>query len=1074
MKRSFTGTEETERKAIKRYVAKIGTEEHVIKLCNMHDAAYTKEVLCNCDGIGQKSASRILALYRVPGNVGTVHCNTVDGDTDKENTPLAEYFSSRLLMFFDTYIDRDIEELRTRLIIVRKKCETNTEQQFFNDIRTLNNDVNYILNDIKDVVEEIHGVQRGKYAKKLRRQFAQQALKWLTKRKTKSKIIKYTELQPQFTHERLRAHPFEILKQYKFKFKEIDQLALENGWWELHSLTRAQAAIESCWTYLYTREKCTACSPTQLNNTCKTELHPAISDELFQEALDALIIDGKFHTYNSIHGKIVTSQQLLELETNIANFVRCKDDECCDRDHEHSFMYEYDTYEYNELGNFTTPQLHVFICDAETQCLPYKLTDEQRACILMILQEPFSMVNAPGGTGKTNAVFKLVVHIMQKLGYTIVTVTPTHAAKKPICIAMNCKPNAVNTIQSLTFNFGEGPKIRKLLKHMENGSDDDDDDDYEHSNDKLNSRKMRMFIVLDESSMYGSEDVGCLFGELFMHRKHWTTRTCMMGDTGQLTPVTPGVPFEDLVNSELFPLGVLTINHRSETKSISEFCNIFRGDCTNHWTFNDKNSSTNCKYVLDTSEVEHIETDKDFKDISAKYEHLLHELQSSGISQNDIMSITANNKDCLKLSHIVRRVFDPRAEQKRQEKVSELKDDSNKDAYDQGKWGMFADGDAVCFTQNCRWYKNGDETRVLANTYKKYTAYVKHTCNVQLEVDEEYNRLFWKIKNSKETSGDTFWLQIDNVPQGLTFLYEKHDEHRNVIGGVWSITMKAEDLKPLSCITAHKSQGDQKKYVIFIVPYAVGFRDCRAYYTPCSRTQTQLYLLGPTLAFDSIHAKRQNMLPITLLQSIFPSMKTLWAIDDMDVCDITEKLHLESVMKHYRKQIPQSLRRRIWERDCHKQIDGRCGCCGKCVRFDSPEWNLCHIVARAINEDLAFDEENLKVGCRTCNLKMHIKNLFSYKQELENNGLLVKTSTDLAQEFYHYVQQQNLKYLKGGKDHMRSEKTMIQDFQQFNPNAMASDLHAIIKAFVDLGKITRYSKPSIYNQTHSFYSLRCR
>jgi len=284
-------------------------------------------------------------------------------------------------------------------------------------------------------------------------------------------------------------------------------------------------------------------------------MNPAISDDLFQHALNILIESGEFQTYESVNGSIVTSKRLLELETNIANFVKYKDDECCDRDYEDLFQYEYDSYDYDEFGNFTESQLHVFIRDAERHCLDPKmdLTNEQRTCIVMILQERFSMVNAPGGTGKTNAVLKPVIHIMKKLGYSIMTVTPTHAAKKPICSSMNWNQKNVSTIASLTFDFGCGPKICEWLSSIkpkdshhsyDDYNDYDDYDDYdggfdehydEHYDckDNLKMRKTRIFVAMDESSMYGSEDLGCLFGELFAYRKYCMTRTCMMGDTGQ-------------------------------------------------------------------------------------------------------------------------------------------------------------------------------------------------------------------------------------------------------------------------------------------------------------------------------------------------------------------------------------------------------------------------------------------------------------------------------------------------------------------------------------------------------------
>ena len=104
---------------------------------------------------------------------------------------------------------------------------------------------------------------------------------------------------------------------------------------------------------------------------------------------------------------------------------------------------------------------------------------------------------------------------------------------------------------------------------------------------------------------------------------------------------------------------------------------------------------------------------------------------------------------------------------------------------------------------------------------------------------------------------------------------------------------------------------------------------------------------------------------------------------------------------------------------------------------------------------------------------MHVKNLFAYKRELEKKGLLIKTSTELATAFYEFVRQQNLQYLNTGDDLMRSETTIVKEFQRCNSNATMCDLHTIIQGFVELKKMKRYLKPNIYNTRQPFYSLLC-
>ena len=58
------------------------------------------------------------------------------------------------------------------------------------------------------------------------------------------------------------------------------------------------------------------------------------------------------------------------------------------------------------------------------------LSDEQKDAIISILKNPFSIVNAPGGTGKTSVVARISLKILEKLDFHTFVITPTHEAKK--------------------------------------------------------------------------------------------------------------------------------------------------------------------------------------------------------------------------------------------------------------------------------------------------------------------------------------------------------------------------------------------------------------------------------------------------------------------------------------------------------------------------------------------------------------------------------------------------------------------------------------------------------------------
>ena len=641
----------------------------------------------------------------------------------------------------------------------------------------------------------------------------------------------------------------------------------------------------------------------------------------------------------------------------------------------------------------------------------------------------------------------------KKLNYNTIAITPTHSAKKPILKAMNWLH--VYTIASMNFEFGGKTGFERtfgLTSKILNDETDDAEDEPEPY------EKMKIGLLIDESSMYGSQDLGLFFGQLLKYKHKCIFHVCMMGDIGQLTPVSPGVPFEDLVNSRLFPCGELTISHRADSKSLSYFCNIFRGKYTN-WTFNEHQNSTENEYVLANETVSHICCERE--DIENEYRCLLQKMKNEGWQSKNIMSITAQNCDHIfeiRLSHVKRKVFDPYAENKRQEKVNAIK--NKQTSYDKGEWGLLTIGDDVCFTQNTPWYKNGDETKVIDEKYEEFTSFIKHTCMVELKVDGNTHKLLQKIVKSKQEKTD-FWHNFENLPKDLkeieTFYIQGSEK---ITGGIWSISLPSKELKPLSLITAHKSQGDQRRIVIFIASYCALFRDCRDYYTPCSRAQQELYLIGPKRAFDNQYVKQRNPLPTTLLQTYCPNPIKFWKIDELDV---TEKMYVEKIIKEKQKQIPRRFRNEVWEREFGEKFYGKCAVCNCKLHYEHSDWHLCHIVARAENESLAFDKTNMQIGCRTCNLKMHTRNLWEYKAELERKEALKCIETIEAKCIFDFLQNNKISY---------SEKTLYYKINQKEPSISKATFDKIVNAYVLLNKIRKESIN--LPDRHPYNTLKCR
>tara|TARA_B100001741_G_scaffold165345_1_gene136619 strand:+ start:13833 stop:16997 length:3165 start_codon:yes stop_codon:yes gene_type:complete len=1031
-----------EKKFLKRHIQQIGGQEEVKRLCNMKDRQYAMASLKSFHGIGDKTAERIIQEYR--------------RDDAKNIAPnIFEY----LRMYVN---DKETLELLNTL---RKKYDKLQNQN--PDVDIYNRE--QFKKDSEVAEQEIAYMSEivGENAEKMKKKYATYIIKVLTRReaqenknrkrmKENKAVFPQPELKAKFIKEELRKTSYEILKRCKLSFKQIDELSLANNWWEVEGFQRTAAVIHESWINLtgenmtanlpetLKNKKCTACTPEQLLNVCGCLTFPPISNNILIDVLEELIEDNYYIAYENTEKKrVITSKKFFDLETDILDFVNYDDKDCKDSDYTTEEIYEYD-----EDGNLSKNQLYKLIDDAKKECIDSNitLTLEQIECILLILQNRFSLLNAIGGTGKTNVCAKIVEHIMRNLNYKVISVTPTHAAKKPILEAMPWLQ--VSTIASLNFDVGFGTGFARMFELCK------DDEEKE-----MHGQKKRLLILMDESSMYGSQDLGTFFGQLLTYKHKFMCHVCMMGDIGQLTPVTPGVPFEDLVNSRLFASGRLTISHRAESKSLSYFCSIYRGDKCMDWTMNEQQNSS--EYVLANETVKNIFCEKE--EIQYAYARLLQQMKNEGLQSKNIMSITARNCKYpleIRLVHVRRTIFDPDAEAERQKHVDRLKNPKYAESFEKGEWGLLTKGDDVCFTENTQWYKNGDETVIIDEKYEEYPTFVKHICFVKLKVDAIMHTLLQNIVKSKEEKTD-FWHNFENIPKNMVELQTFYDEDgESISGGTWSISLPSQDLKPLSLITAHKSQGDQRKVVIFVAPYCAPFRDCRDYYTPCSRAQQKLYLIGPQHAFDNRHVKQRNPLPNTLLQTYCPNPTEFWKIDDLDT---TEKMYVETVMTRFKKRIPKHLRNEVWKRDFGEQFHGQCAVCSCNLRFDSSDWHLCHIVARAVDESLAFDMTNMQIGCRTCNLKMHIRNLWDYKADFERKEAIKCIDTIEAKRIFDFVRNNKISY---------SEKTLYYKINQKEPFISKAAFDKIVNAYVLLNKIRKESIN--LPDRHPYNTLTCR
>ena len=366
-------------KHLKRYIEQLGGEQETKKLCNK-DREFAFASLISYRGIGPKIAERILQEYRSDTN----HHTTTNLNPFQY---LRRYVSdAENLELLDTLIKKC-----DKLQGLKQNIEIYNKEQFENDTEVVKQEIAYIFQIV------------GENAEKMKKKYATYTLKLITcreaqenknrKRQRENKpTYPQPQLRPEFVREELNKTPYEILKKCKLSFQQIDELSIANKWWEIEGFQRAASVIHESWIILtgenntnnddvpkkFKNKKCTACTPDQLLNVCAYFTTPSISKGVFISALEELIEKRYYIAYeNSEKHRVITSKKFFDLETNIFDFVNYYDD-----------YYE----------KHTTEELLEYIEDAK-KCLDSNitLTSEQISCILLILQNPFSIVNAIGG-----------------------------------------------------------------------------------------------------------------------------------------------------------------------------------------------------------------------------------------------------------------------------------------------------------------------------------------------------------------------------------------------------------------------------------------------------------------------------------------------------------------------------------------------------------------------------------------------------------------------------------------------------------------------------------------------------
>lgn len=97
------------------------------------------------------------------------------------------------------------------------------------------------------------------------------------------------------------------------------------------------------------------------------------------------------------------------------------------------------------------------------------------------------------------------------------------------------------------------------------------------------------------------------------------------------------------------------------------------------------------------------------------------------------------------------------------------------------------------------------------------------------------------------------------------------------------------------------------------------------------------------------------------------------------ICTNKNYSEMKHITKIYRIKIKKKLRKEVWMKRNGDTINGNCFCCNE--KIDIHNFECGHITSVYYGGNTTLD--NLEPVCRECNREMGVKNLFTYKKEIE-------------------------------------------------------------------------------------------
>lgn len=514
-------------------------------------------------------------------------------------------------------------------------------------------------------------------------------------------------------------------------------------------------------------------------------------------------------------------------------------------------LFKYLVYIDGNNKNLTSYEYKPLIFKSKKQ--NQKLSLDQEIAVQGAINNHFSVITGPAGTGKSKCIFNIVESLYGDVGVSkrrILVGTPTGIAASRLRKCL-CKTNInVATLHSLigyrnkkVYDYKlQQQQERKLIEYYDSNFD---------------------YLIIDEAGMVSYE----LFYTVLLKYPEIKYIT-LVGDYNQLQPIKSASLFREIILSNTVPVYKLVNNHRTKVKSPDGKI------LDNYILYNATNILKNVNFQLyDNQNFQIINngTIEEICNISAY-------LRDDGIHCEDVTVITPYKAPLVQFNGILRELWNG----------ENMKNIPVLDTWNK-PWYI---GDRVRMTVNNREHGiyNGDEgivTQWVNKAGKICGIYVKFFCQNEKDMPLEF---LFKAIDPKLGIHDIEKANSDETEK--TVIEDETDDDYNNEMVTYHLTLSY-------ALTIHSAQGAEYPYVIFYLPPTSSasntFFNNSMLYTIITRGKEFCFCVGNISEMNnSIRCIDKRNLTHTkeLLQELLPNLQgiTLESIDQSEICEYVSTL----------------------------------------------------------------------------------------------------------------------------------------------------------------------------------------